>query len=65
MAYLSLPQKRPEYRGDRTHDDFLVKLKKVYGSHEEEEEDEESAKRAFFYHVKCACQDSFDVKEVT
>uniref|UniRef100_A0A7S4RBA9 BPL/LPL catalytic domain-containing protein n=1 Tax=Ditylum brightwellii TaxID=49249 RepID=A0A7S4RBA9_9STRA len=22
MAYLSLPQKRPEYRGDRIHDDF-------------------------------------------
>ena len=26
MRYLTLPEKRPEYRGDRSHDDFLAKL---------------------------------------
>lgn len=30
MAYLSLPLKRPEYRGDRDHAEFLAKLKDVY-----------------------------------
>ena len=26
MRYLTLPEKRPQYRGDRSHDDFLAKL---------------------------------------
>jgi lipoate-protein ligase A len=30
MSYLTLPSKRPQYRGDRDHTDFLVKLKDVY-----------------------------------
>mmetsp|Transcript_25867 Transcript_25867/g.43997 ORF Transcript_25867/g.43997 Transcript_25867/m.43997 type:complete len:330 (-) Transcript_25867:870-1859(-) len=30
MDYLSLPSKRPAYRGDRKHDDFLVRLSSVY-----------------------------------
>ncbi|OEU23607.1 hypothetical protein FRACYDRAFT_179099 [Fragilariopsis cylindrus CCMP1102] len=29
--YLKLPEKRPEYRSNRTHQDFLVKLKDYYG----------------------------------
>jgi lipoate-protein ligase A len=29
--YLKLPEKRPEYRSNRTHKDFLVKLKDYYG----------------------------------
>lgn len=31
MEYLMIPKKRPEYRGERSHDDFLVKLKSIYG----------------------------------
>jgi lipoate-protein ligase A len=29
--YLKLPEKRPDYRSNRTHQDFLVKLKDYYG----------------------------------
>uniref|UniRef100_A0A7S3PZ84 BPL/LPL catalytic domain-containing protein n=1 Tax=Chaetoceros debilis TaxID=122233 RepID=A0A7S3PZ84_9STRA len=67
MGYLSLPEKRPDYRGDRDHGDFLVKLKSVFGDTSATcvGVDESSAKRAFFYHVKCACQDSFELKEAT
>lgn len=32
MAYLKLPGKRPEYRLDRSHRDFLVKLSEAYSS---------------------------------
>ena len=32
MKYLNIPEKRPNYRGDRSHDDFLVKLREPYGS---------------------------------
>jgi len=60
MEYLSLPKKRPDYRGSRNHDDFLVKLKSVYGTIG----DDSSSKRAFFYHVKSASQDAFDLEEV-
>lgn len=60
MAYLTIPQKKPEYRGDRNHDDFLVKLKSAYGPIG----DDHSSKRAFFYHVKCAAFEAFDVEEV-
>ena len=31
MRYLTLPEKRPEYRGDRSHDDFLAKLGALSG----------------------------------
>ncbi|EED89684.1 predicted protein, partial [Thalassiosira pseudonana CCMP1335] len=27
MEYLTIPDKRPDYRGNRSHDDFLAKLK--------------------------------------
>jgi lipoate-protein ligase A len=30
MAYLTLPSKRPNYRGDRTHADFLLKLVDIF-----------------------------------
>eukprot|EP00540_Astrosyne_radiata_P001427 CAMPEP_0116821998 /NCGR_PEP_ID=MMETSP0418-20121206/24_1 /TAXON_ID=1158023 /ORGANISM="Astrosyne radiata, Strain 13vi08-1A" /LENGTH=313 /DNA_ID=CAMNT_0004450063 /DNA_START=19 /DNA_END=961 /DNA_ORIENTATION=- len=30
MEYLTLPTKRPEYRSNRSHEDFLVKLGNVY-----------------------------------
>jgi len=51
MQYLSLPQKRPDYRGDRSHDDFLVTLR------------EYCTPREFFGSVKEACKDSYDVVE--
>ena len=56
MEYLSLPSKRPEYRGDRKHEDFLVKLKTHYGP---------LRTTGFFAAVKQACVDEFDVEEVT
>ena len=31
MQYLTLPDKRPDYRLDRSHDEFLVRLSKYYG----------------------------------
>mmetsp|Transcript_35646 Transcript_35646/g.86298 ORF Transcript_35646/g.86298 Transcript_35646/m.86298 type:complete len:321 (-) Transcript_35646:19-981(-) len=31
MQYLMLPKKKPDYRGERSHRDFLVRLKSVYG----------------------------------
>jgi lipoate-protein ligase A len=60
MAYLTIPEKKPKYRGDRNHDDFLVKLKSAYGSIG----DDHSSKRAFFYHVKCAVFETFEMEEV-
>ena len=56
MEYLSLPSKRPEYRGDRSHEDFLVKLKTYYGS---------LKSQAFFAAVKDSCANEFDVEDVT
>lgn len=32
MEYLTLPEKRPSYRGDRSHKEFLVTLKSIYGT---------------------------------
>eukprot|EP00979_Chaetoceros_neogracilis_P018515 scaffold10728_cov308-Chaetoceros_neogracile.AAC.2 len=59
MSYLTLPSKRPEYRGERDHDDFLVKLRSTYALG-----DDNSSKRAFFYHVKCAAFEAFELEEV-
>ena len=56
MAYLTLPSKRPDYRGDRDHDDFLAKLKDVYPGLQP---------RHFFSALKRASQDEFDVEAVT
>lgn len=60
MAYLTLPSKKPDYRGERDHDEFLLKLKTVYGTIG----DETSTKRAFFYHLKCAAHEAFELEEV-
>jgi lipoate-protein ligase A len=54
MEYLKLPAKRPDYRGDRPHDEFLVKLKPYFGN-----------KNLFFKSLLHACQQSFDVNKVT
>ena len=60
MEYLALPDKRPDYRGDRHHDDFLVKLKSIYG----ETYSDVEGKRLFFDHVKETSSDAFDLEEV-
>ncbi|KAL3793854.1 hypothetical protein ACHAWO_012723 [Cyclotella atomus] len=55
MEYLTLPQKRPDYRGDRSHDDFLVKLKDPYGR--------ESTKNVFFDHVKAVSEQIYELQD--
>ena len=59
--YLLLPEKRPDYRGDRAHDDFLVKLSNHFGCNLGDLE----GKHFFFEHVKDACVGSFDLEEVS
>lgn len=56
MEYLSLPAKRPEYRGDRSHNDFLVKLKDVYPH---------LKKGDFYTALADTCRDTFDVESVS
>lgn len=55
MEYLTLPEKRPTYRGDRSHDDFLIKLKEPYGS--------VSTKYEFFDEVKTAAGQTYELKD--
>lgn len=61
MEYLTLPEKRPDYRGNRQHDDFLVKLKSVYGGRHTDME----GKQVFFQHLKHSSRDAFNLEEVT
>ena len=56
MEYLTLPEKRPEYRQDRSHDDFLVKLKTLIG---------EKSNRPFFEAMKAACSKEFHLEVVS
>jgi lipoate-protein ligase A len=56
MEYLSLPSKQPDYRENRSHEDFLVKLSTYYGS---------LKPTTFFEHVKQACKNEFEVEDVT
>lgn len=57
MQYLTLPEKRPNYRGDRSHDEFLVKLKDHYAGR--------STKQEFFGHVRSSTGEHFELEEVT
>lgn len=56
MAYLTLPNKRPDYRGDRPHHDFLVKLHESYPHVQ---------KIDFFRALSETCQDTFDIHNAT
>ena len=56
MEYLSLPSKRPEYRGDRNHGDFLLRLKDVYP---------DLKKADFFAALAETCEERFEVERVT
>lgn len=57
MNYLKLPDKRPAYRGDRSHDDFLVRLKDYYGKH--------STKHSLLEHTKLATGERFQLEEAS
>lgn len=61
MEYLTLPSKRPDYRGDRSHDDFLVKLKSYYYH----SSSPSGGKYMFFDTLKEVTSDTFDLEEVT
>ena len=61
MDYLTLPDKRPDYRGDRSHDEFLVRLKDHYGNHG----DSSINKNSLFQYVKTATNRSFELEEMT
>ena len=69
MEYLTLPEKRPDYRGDRSHDDFLVKLKSYYGHHSAIKGGSDNYKamdkHSFFNQVKHATHNAFTLEEVT
>ncbi len=54
--YLKLPEKRPDYRVDRSHKDFLVKLKEHYGGSGE-------GPSVFLKAMKEACSGSLTVHE--
>ena len=54
--YLKLPEKRPDYRVDRSHKDFLVKLKEHYGG-------SGKGPSFFFEAMKEACSRSLHVQE--
>ena len=57
MNYLeAVPAKKPKYRGERSHDDFLVKLCKAHPN----------LNKTDFYHAfTAASHDAFSLKEVT
>ena len=50
MAYLKLPSKRPKYRQDRSHEDFLVKLCEVYP---------QLTRRDFVASLRSVCEETF------
>ena len=54
--YLKLPEKRPDYRVDRSHKDFLVKLKEHYGKNGE-------GPSFFLEAMKEACSHSLKIEE--
>lgn len=56
MEYLTLPSKRPKYRGDRSHDDFLLRLKDAYPH---------LSKSSFFSALQETAESQFDLETVT
>ncbi|GKY97085.1 hypothetical protein MPSEU_000667000 [Mayamaea pseudoterrestris] len=54
MRYLTLPSKRPDYRADRKHSDFLVQLQSVYPH---------LTKNCFCECLREVCDERFDVTE--
>lgn len=56
MEYLTMPSRRPDYRGQRNHDDFLIKLQPVLHP---------LKPRDFLASLQRACQNEFQVQAVT
>lgn len=56
MAYLQLPTKRPEYRGDRAHDDFLMRIGENYPN---------LRKRDFFQSLRDTVRKEFEAEDST
>jgi len=54
MEYLTLPQKRPNYRGDRPHEEFLVKLRPYM-----------SSKNIFFSSMFKTCEEQFQLEKAS
>lgn len=55
MKYLTLPDKRPDYRKDRDHGDFLTSLTKVYPK---------LKKNDFYGALKNVCEQIFDMQNI-
>ena len=55
MRYLTLPNKRPDYRKDRAHDEFLVKLNQAYPS---------LSKKDFLTTLGNVCKQEFELERV-
>jgi lipoate-protein ligase A len=56
MEYLTLPSKRPQYRGERSHRDFLVKLSEAYPA---------LAKSDFYSALSETCRQNFTLQPFT
>ncbi|KAL3827667.1 hypothetical protein ACHAXA_000540 [Cyclostephanos tholiformis] len=75
MDYLTLPDKRPSYRGDRTHDEFLVRLRDTHGDgggalagvvgSSGGGGGHNSERNSLFRHVKDAMSNSFRLEDAT
>jgi lipoate-protein ligase A len=55
MDYLKLPKKRPDYRQDRSHKDFLTKLNTFFGDNHD----------IFFDGMKNSVTNYFELEEAT
>lgn len=56
MAYLSLPSKRPDYRGTRSHNDFLVKIRDIFPA---------LTQTDVVAALAAACEDAYDLERVS
>ncbi len=68
MDYLTLPHKRPTYRGDRPHDEFLIRLRDAYGSISEGGASSSGGgemKNSLFVHMKKTICESFRLEDAT
>ena len=54
MSHLTVPKKRPDYRGDRGHGGFLVKMREVWGK---------GCDELFYDTLERRVRDAFDVEE--
>lgn len=57
MKYLTLPDKRPEYRKDRSHSSFLIKLQDAYHNQLDRQD--------FFTSLETVCHENFETEQVS